>query len=217
MQAFLTETIECAGRSFANGELAFLALTSKVERPFLDRFAFAAQEALTPTGARVAREFAIAGAGRADVAILREQRVLCIVEGKAMAVADCTRAEPRRREYADLLQRDLKRYKNSPLPAADIYSLLLGVHPLTPLPTELRKVVKYLALLNSAFRRHRSPERIFAEADRNLRSYLRDNAIVGMGTFPGGAAFGVPVEVRWWLFGPFRAPRNLIILREHAA
>src|SRR5262245_1830650 len=101
MQAFLTETIERAGQSFTNGELAFLALTSKVERPFLGRFAFAAHEALAPTGAHVAREFAVAGAGRADVVILRERQVSCIVEGKAMAVADCTRAEPGRREYAE--------------------------------------------------------------------------------------------------------------------
>lgn len=216
MHAFLTEMIDRAGRSFATGELAYLALTSKIERPFLDRLAFAAQVELAPSGVHVAREFFVAGAGRADVAILRGEQTLCLVEGKAMAVADCTRAEPRRREYADLLQRDLTRYSYSAFPTAEIYSLLLGVHPLARLPTELRRVVKYVGLLNSAFGLLHSADKIYAEANRNLRGYLLNDVIVGAGAFDAGAAFGIPVEVRWWLFGPFHAPHELQILREHA-
>ena len=134
-----------------------------------------------------------------------------------MAAADCTRAEPRRREYADHLQRDLARYASAPLPAADIYCVLLGIHPLALLPSELRPVVKYHGLLNGAFKRLQTPDRIRAEADTSLRGYLRVDTVIGSGAFEGGVAFGIPVEVLWWCFGPFRTPAGLSILRGHAA
>lgn len=217
MQNLLINAIENAGASFEEDELAFLALTSKIERPFLDRFAFAVHKALSSSGALVAREFPVPGAGRADVAILQSNQVSCIVEGKAMAVADCTRPEPRRREYADLLQQDLSRYATSPIPKAQIYSLLLGVYPLRPIPTELRPVIKYVSLLNGAYTRLQTADRICEEANSALRGYLREDAAVGAGKFVGGVALDVPVEVHWWCFGPFQGPQNLRLLRENAA
>ena len=210
----MTEAINRAGRTFGDGELAYLALTSKVERPFLDRFSFCLHQALGPTGSQVAREFPVASAGRADIAILKDCVVSCIIEGKAMTVADCARPEPKRREYAALLQRDLNRYQHAPLPHAAIYCLLLGVHPLSRVPTELRAVIKYLSLLNGAYKKFATAEKIYEEADGNLRGYLHELVGVDAGTFDGGRAFGVHVEVRWWIFGPFHTPAGLSFLRS---
>ena len=215
LRSLLVDWIGRAGRSFANGELAYLALTSKIERPLLDRIAFSAQRVLQG-GAMVGREFSIRGAGRADVAILENGRVRCVIEGKAMAVADCTRTEPKRREYAERMEQDLEKYRNAPLPGAEIFCLLFGVHPLSRIPSEL-VVVKYLSLLNSAYTRLGSAECIYEDADRNLQSYLRDGLLIASGVLEGGVAFGIPVEIRWWCYGPFRSPSELAILRGNAA
>lgn len=209
----LTEAIARAGASFARNELAYLSLTSKVERPFMDRVAFALHETLSSRGVLVAREFHLAAHKHADIAVIENSDVTCFLEGKAMVVADCVRPEPTRRQYALKLQRDLNRYANARASQAAIYCLLLGVHPLEKIPANLGHVVKYSRLLNAAFGWFPSAAETYSAADRNLRGYLRKDVGLQAGAVPAGEAFGVPVEVRWWQLGPFRAPDNLRVLR----
>src|SRR5688500_12016668 len=102
----LVTAIQDAGMSFEPGELAFIALTSKVERPFVDRLSYELHRSLDPDRYRVAREFLVAGA-QADIAIVENQSLRVVIEAKAMCSADCTRENGLRREYPELMQRDL--------------------------------------------------------------------------------------------------------------
>lgn len=212
-QSILTQAIIRAGSSFGEGELAYLALTSKVERPFLDRVASALHQNAGVSRWLVAREYHVRAAGRADIAILHGTDVVGIVEGKAMMVADCVRPEPIRRQYADAMQRDLDRFLAASLPHAAAYCLLLGVHPTERVPAGLKVAIKYSRPINRAFGKFASAAAIFLEADRHLRSYLREDVELQAGWVDAGEAFGVPVEVRWWLFGPFGSSHGLRILR----
>ena len=211
----LPVAIEATGKSFAEGELAFVALTSKVERPFVDRLSYRLHRTLDPTRYTVAREFPVGGA-RADIAVLEGPSLCAVLEAKAMSSADCTREDGRRREYPDLLQKDLQRYATSRA-GLEIFCLLLATHPLVPPPSSLGHVVKYSRLLSGAFRLHASAAAIREAAHANLTSFIREEVLLATGSIDAGEAFGLPVELLWWLYGPFAVPDRLTILRSGAA
>jgi hypothetical protein len=148
----LPTSIDRAGQSFEQGELAFLALTSKVERPFLDRLSYQLYKSLDQSTYTVAREFPVLRGVRADIAVLRGTSLLAVIEAKAMSTADCTREEGLRREYPDLLHADLQRYATCGFAGLQVFSLLLGTHLLAPPPKHLTGIVKYRRLLSQAFR-----------------------------------------------------------------
>lgn len=133
-----------------------------------------------------------------------------------MSSADCIREEGRRREYPDLLQADLQRYGASTA-GMEIFCLLLATHPLVPPPPNLSHIVKYARLLSRPFQRHASAAEIREAANANLALYIRADVAIASGAIPAGEAFGVPVEILWWLYGPFVAPGRMAILRGGAA
>ncbi|HEV2085013.1 MAG TPA: hypothetical protein VGR09_08015 [Gemmatimonadales bacterium] len=209
----LPTTIHRAGRSFEQGELAFLALTSKVERPFLDRLSYQLYKSLDQSTYTVAREFPVLRGVRADIAVLKGSLLLTVIEAKAMCTADCTREEGLRREYPDLLRADLQRYAACGIDGLQVFSLLLGTHLLVPPAKHLTSVVKYRRLLTHAFHTHLTAEAIRQAADDNLERFLRPETRLTSGLITGGSAFGVPVELLWWLYGPFPCSGELAILR----
>ena len=207
--------IDSAGKSFAKGELAFIALTSKVERPFVDRLSYQLYRTLSPERYKVAREFPIGGA-RADIAVLEGSLLCAVLEAKAMCSADCTREDGLRREYPERLHMDLQRYATS-RSGLEIFCLLLATHPLVPPPPHLGHIVKYSRLLTGAFRTHTSAAGIREAANANLASHIREEVLLAAASIDAGEAFGVPVELLWWLYGPFVVPNSLTILRTGAA
>lgn len=127
-----------------------------------------------------------------------------------MASFDCTREGPRQREYPDLLQRDLDRYSLADLPATDIFCFLSATHLLDSPEAKISGVIKYAAGFRSAFARLQTEALIRETAEHNLRACLTAEA-AAKGVVRGGRAFGVRVELLWWLYGPFRTPGNLQI------
>jgi hypothetical protein len=138
---------------------------------------------------------------------------MAVIEAKAMSTADCTREKGLRREYPDLLQADLQGYAACGPQAVEVFTLLLGTHLLAPPPKHLRNVVKYWRLLSQAFRRRLSAAAIRQAADDNLGCFLRPEKCLTSGLVADGSAFGVPVELLWWLYGPFPCVGELAILR----
>jgi len=210
--SFIGSAIENAGRAFLSDELAYLALTSKVERPFFDRLSFGihrqfAQELVS------CREWRIPGGGsRADLCLIQiDGAPTVVVEGKAMYSFDTTRHGRARREYASAMQRDLDRYAESELGDTAIYCLLLCTHPHSRVPSELEAVVKYSAGINTAFSRFDCQETVRQQAINGLFETVESGHLAGEGEFEGGAAFGIRVDLLWWLFGPFGKSTNLRI------
>lgn len=168
LSSLLRDAIPRAGESFAKDELAFLALTSKVERPFLDRLAFQLHSTLQTTGSVVAREYPLAAGVRADVAILRKGQPITAIEGKAMYTADCVEGRGRGPQYPKRMHADLQRYRSASDGDLQVFTLLLGTHPNKQIPQSLRRVIKYWGLVNRGFKAHGNP----AELERIANVYL---------------------------------------------
>jgi hypothetical protein len=214
LSAILASAIGTAGHSFADGELAFLALTSKVERPLLDRISYQLHVALQPLGLMVAREYPAAAGIRCDVAVLREGRIAAAIEAKAMYTADGTRQNGLCRQYPDLLETDLRRYSSVKIEGLKVYSLLLATHLLAAPPSNLRQVIKYSPMLNQAFKSHTTANTIRDIAEQGLGKLLRLDLRKAAGTLKAGHAFGIEVELLWWLYGPFSGSDGWAILRS---
>jgi len=208
------EHLSSLAESFAADELAFLAMTSKIERPVLDRLAFALSSSLWPSGWLVAREWRGIGSLRIDLAILRGLVPHVLVEAKSMVSFDCTKQGQGQREYADHLQNDLKRFEKENLPDTQIFSLLLAIHPRDPIPRALQGVFKYWVGVDRAMRRFASEDKIRDACEKNLLRFLRPDILLKSGSISGGTAFEVRMDLLWWLFGPFTSPKKLRILRE---
>jgi len=213
----ILEAIERAARSFADSELAFLALTSKIERPFFDRLAFHLHCLAQPSCA-VAREWPVPGSSgcRADLALLSNAGPVALLEGKAIYTFDPTRNRASNTGFVDRMQSDLDRLESARLSSADVYCLLLATHPCSPVPEERGVLIKYPKKINSAFRRIGNEAEIYELADRMVRENTDDGALRGSGRVPGGTALGISVDLAWWLFGPFQSPDNLQICRTGA-
>jgi hypothetical protein len=79
---------------------------------------------------------------------------------------------------------------------------------------QLHHVIKYSGLLGGAFRIHRTEQMIREVAEKNLASFLQADTRLASGVIGAGAAYGIDVELLWWLYGPFRCPGPLTILRS---
>jgi hypothetical protein len=212
--ALIASRLESVSSSFAPDEIAFLALTSKIERPIVDRLSFALFSELQFPEWLVAREWPIPGYGRVDLAILKQGVPHTMLEAKAMASFDCTRDGEKQSEYPKLLQADLDRLAGALLPDTQVFSLLIATHPLDPLLSESHGVLKYVGGFNGALRRYAGAKRVREVCEENLMKYLREALPSVAGTISGGAAFGTRVELLWWLFGPFTKRAGLHILRS---
>jgi hypothetical protein len=87
--------------SFERGELAYLAVTSKVEFPVRDRLAWELHRGLEDRSLLVAREWR-----RADMAVVREGDAVVVIEGTALYAFDVLR-EPGLHKYRAKVTGDL--------------------------------------------------------------------------------------------------------------
>ncbi len=214
IQDVIVEAIRDAATAFEDGELAYLALTSKIERPFLDRLAFRLHQRPHSQNRMVAREWPIptpSGRPCADLAILSRSGAAAVVEGKAMYSFDPTRNCASNTRFVERMQGDLDRFTEADLSATPIYCLLLATHPLTPVPEQRMYGIKYPSKINSAFQRIGDESQIRELADRKVRAATVADSVCAAGTEQAGSSFGIPVELLWWLFGPFHSPDNLTI------
>ena len=97
------------------------------------------------------------------------------------------------------------------LSGADIYCLLLAAHPHRAAPDHLASTVKYAKRINAAFAPLGSQEELAHFAFERVRKASVQSALRDSGLVHGGSAFDIPVDLLWWIFGPFQSPANLRI------
>jgi hypothetical protein len=193
---------------FAPNELAYLALTSKVELPVRDKLAFALHADMG-NRTQVAREYSLrkiaAGDFLADIAVMDQTGdPVAFVEAKACYVYDLGPIGQRKR-YLQLLQSDQRRHGGHSRP---VLSLLIATHPLRVIPSNLKNVVKYANLIELSLRWGKDPpDKVLEGVEDKLRtvqaaSSLRPAIPVDRVVLEAGEAFGVPVQVAAWLIGP---------------
>ena len=140
----LVDCLERAATCFASGELAYLALTSKIEHPSQDRLAWCLHTQLPDLV--VSREWRAT-----DIAIMTADAAspLVLLEAKAMYSFDVAWDAS---HYLRLMKDDVaKAHRLDQHGTAEIYALWLMTHPLG-LPWDLPGVIKYQHRIRSALR-----------------------------------------------------------------
>jgi hypothetical protein len=185
----------------APDELAFLALTSKIELPVRDRLAYRLLERMRPTD-RIAREYK-----RSDIACLQGSGQPCaIIELKACYSVDLVENAD---VWADFVKRDLEKAarlaKHSDANGCACIGVLLITHPRGVVTRDYKDTIKYTALINRAIDGpRRSPKVVRAMAEERIRPLL---AKIGT-TLPFKQSLGRYLGVGVDLFGYVVAKRR---------
>ncbi|GAB3659592.1 hypothetical protein [Streptomyces sparsus] len=198
----LAQTLSRACESFASGELAYLALTSKPEHPIRDRMAWSLYEDLA--GCVTAREWSAHGnRDRTDLAVLdaESHEALALVELKAAYTFDfMSESQPSVNNYVRRIAGDLDKARFAADRRTRVFGLLLLTHP-TSVPVQRTSVVKYGPSIARSLQRRSAAD--LAEAARQIAG----NRLAAMGTVTGGTiaagtAFGIGVDIEYFFVAP---------------
>lgn len=198
--ADLARTLKAAASSFAPGELAYLALTSKVELPLRDRLAWGLSTSRPDLV--VAREWHRKGK-RIDLALLNSEATpIALVEVKALYSFDVdTQDRANVRKYTRMVEADMaKAFKLLDGHSAPVFALVLITHPMG-VPPDFGGVIKYRPGIKTALTRA-TQEEIRTGAKETLSSALEPMGPAVYGSLMAGKAFGVEVIVDYWIVGP---------------
>ncbi len=192
--------------AFRQNELAYLALTSKIELAIRDRIAFYCN--LHGKNITVAREWHSPAHGknqRTDIAIFCKSPLLALIEIKAIYTLDAF-FNPKSRDYfLNIIRNDQSKSASvatnlvsAQKVSVQTYELLLAVHPHVTLGTSLNPIIKYISQINKCINRH--GDKYFNKAQTKIRNILSSASLnYEEGIIKGGCAFGVDVDVIWWL------------------
>lgn len=170
---------------FEDNELAYLALTGKLERQIVDRIAWRLYgQELIP-----AREWR-----RRDLVLLEGSRAIAVMEAKAFYSFDVM-ALRSFDKYKKFILDDIEKARGVP-GSPEIFMLTLVTNVLDPVPIELRNIVKYDYALRTATD-HQA-------ARAAIDEFLSTLGPTDQKRMVGGRAFDVSVEVDVWLCGPIR-------------
>ncbi|GEO93582.1 hypothetical protein [Kocuria flava] len=196
----LARALEGAASSFAPGELAYLALTSKVELPLRDRLAWSLYTSRPDLV--IAREWHRKGK-RIDLALLnRGATPIALVEAKALYSFDVVTPDRANvRKYTRMVEADMaKAFKLLDGHSAPVFALVLITHPMG-VPPDLGGVIKYRPGIETALTRATQGD-IRTGAWATLSSALEPMGPAVYGSLMAGKAFGVEVIVDYWIVGP---------------
>lgn len=196
LEKVISSSLRSLGAEFSVNELAFLALTSKIELPFRDRWAYVMHKRLEGKGFSVAREWK-----KRDIAILHGKSPKLLIELGAMYTFDALRDGVLLHYGRNKILSDTEK-ANKLQSGATVYSVLLASHPLARVPDELKGVVAFSEGINRGLERcHDNEECVRVMARGRVGELFRENKfhVVQYGALHGGKAFGIGVDVLYWL------------------
>jgi hypothetical protein len=193
MQNLIINSLKNLEKEFQTNELAYLALTTKIELPLRDRWAFSLYRILKENFS-VSREWK-----RTDLAILQGQSPQVLIELKAMYSFDAALDTEGIRGFADAMSADEKKANLLARAETEIFTVLLSTHPKGPFALEMAGIVKYIPGINRAFNRWGSASKVRCIAHDAVNKILCDRNIVATGSLDGGMAFSTNVVVDYWV------------------
>ena len=193
MEEMIKNSLASVGNEFRLNELAYLALTTKIEHPLRDRWAFCLYN-LLPSTYIVARDWR-----RTDLAILKEEIPQVLIELKAMYAFDAALDQENISNFCDALDADEAKAKMLADKSTEIYTVLLATHPLTEVPKTYDRIVKYRNYINKTYRLFAKHDEIASLAIDAVDRKLSGKNIVAKGSIKGGSAFGIGTDVLYWL------------------
>lgn len=195
--ALIAEAVRGVEYEFRPGELAYLALTAKIEQPVRDRLAFLLHEKSQNGSVMVAREWE-----NVDIAILIGGVPRVLLELKAAYTFDILKnGKPHScfNEVAnDVRKRFLRQYE-----AVEIYTLLLASHPHQLPNSTFQEGIAYYSNLQAQFNRLADAEQAYECSRERADEIMKNHPVQVSGRLRGGVAFGVEVSVSYWLSGPY--------------
>lgn len=203
---YLAQALEDAASSFAPGELAYLALTSKVELPLRDRLAWSLYTQLPDL--IVTREWK-----KTDLAILdRSGTPLALIEAKALYTFDVVTPERAnvgkyKRRVEDDIAKSFTLLEGRP---ASVFALVLVAHPKSLPSAGIEGALKYQSGIKSALKRSHEQD-VRAGARSTFSAALEPLGQALHGSLTGGTAFGVSVDVDYSIIGPVQARAHVIV------
>ncbi len=193
---------------FHGGNLAYLALTGKIELQVRDQVALMLRTVIPPENL-VAREWTRRKKSRCDLAIVHGGNPNCIVEFKAMYSFDPliegkTAMRLPRTLLTDCLERE-RDYR------ARTLGVLLVTHPLGRIPEEYgHGVTKYRDDINLAFSRYGPAGNILSGCESKVEHLFRKRDFTSRhGVLQAGNCFGTQVEIHYWLVETRKPPTKL--------
>lgn len=196
IENILAQSLEQVVNEFGKDELAFLALTTKIELPLRDRLAYVMYKKLKEEGLVVSREWR-----RVDLAVLRETVPQALIELKAMYTFDALRERGNLKKRIGYLFEDIKKASQFDCKSENIYGILLATHPRHAIPLEFTNIIKYIPGINSALKRLGDQKKVAEVSVNRIEKLLASekHTVVKKGTMLGGSAFGIETDVLYWL------------------
>lgn len=172
----------------------------------LDRISYQLHGLASSKGGAVAREWPIPGTSptaRADVAVVSGEDPVVLVEGKAMYTFASLRNNAQNEKYVDRMQSDLDRLASAELGRAEVFTLMFAANPREPIPDDLWTVVKKPREINSALKKLGGHQAVADFTLSRMSELTVPRALAGAGVLDAGEAYGIGVDILWWIFGPF--------------
>lgn len=186
----LKETI----KEFSKDELAFFALTTKIELPLRDRWAYVLFSKLSKTDFIISREWK-----RTDIAILQKGSPKVLIEIKALYTFDAISERGNYKKRINYLQDDEDKASRLAFQDTQIFTVLFATHPLLPVPHDLEGIVKYVWGINGAYTKHKDANTIKKIAITRINEEFKDKNLVAEGVLKAGSAFGINTEIIYWV------------------
>ena len=192
---------------FKTNELAYLALTSKIELPIRDKLAYILFNQLHNKD-NLGEEYLVARElkrTRIDLAVLKDTKPVVLIEAKAAYTFDF--AYPKKEDFPCQNMKDdikkvfniIQRYWLSDSENVEIYNLLIVVNPTKEIPQESVEITKYDGEINKALCRLGDAKAVAGYANEKLKNRIKYNFSI---TINAGEAYGIPVEIKLFLIGP---------------
>ena len=194
MEELIKESLTSVDREFRPNELAYLALTTKIENPIRDRWAFMLHQNANASRLTVAREWR-----RTDIAVLEGEVPKALIELKAMYTFDAALDQDNIGGFCDAMEKDQEKARSLSPSESDIYTVLLATHPHSAVPKVHERVVKYRQGINSALKRYGGSDAVASAAVQAVNRRLAKKNIIASGSFDGGRAFEINTQVFYWL------------------
>ncbi len=183
---------------YKSNELAFLALTQKIEHTIRDRLAFSLYQDLGDSMGLICREWK-----RVDLAVIHDPSPSpsLMLEAKAIYTFDIL-TNGASHGYPKQIDDDVKKVRLLGTSQTEIFTLLLATHPHEIPNDKYKHAIKYFGdVTKFTLRRHNNS---IEEANEQVKHRLSDHPGPRFGVIEAGKAFDIPVSVAYWLFGPYK-------------
>jgi hypothetical protein len=190
----IISSMKLVADDFHENELAYLALTSKIELPIRDKWAYILYKRLAHQEFIVSREWK-----RTDLAIIYKEMPKILIELKAIYTFDAIADPDNIKGYPKKMLLDREKASGLADDDTSIFTVLLATHPLDTVPTKLKKIVKYTVGINHTFCKLGNSKKIATEAMRIVNKKFENRNVVAKGVLSGGEAFDIGVEVMYWI------------------